>query len=96
MPVIRPQTVTPALWAGFAVTPLTQAPVGASEAVQLGAKPLVPGWAVATATPSSAAFPMWMFVPLPERISAMIVIALLAGIANPVVDAVSWPGFPDV
>jgi len=32
-----------------------------------------------TATPSRAAFPMWMFVPLPARISEMIVIAVLIG-----------------
>ena len=57
--------------------------------MQSGAIAVEPGWVVATATPSSAALPMWMFVPLPARISAMIVIALLIGIANPVVDAVS-------
>jgi hypothetical protein len=96
MLVMRPQTVTPALAAGFALTPVTQAPVVACEVVQLGVWPLTPGWVGETATPSRAAFPMWMFVPLPARISEMIDIALLIGIANPVVDAVSWPGFPEV
>ena len=45
MPVMRPQAVTPALTAGFAVTPLTQAPVVARDEVQ---STPVPFWITGT------------------------------------------------
>src|SRR5580700_2046512 len=88
IPVIRPQTVTPAPAAGEpGLTPLIQAPVVAWELVQLGKLLPMPGCTCETATPSSAALPIWILGPLPDRISETTCMALLIGIAKPVVDA---------